>query len=321
MDTVLELLVREVAKPRPKNCTFETCSVKQSVYGYLPNRPVTIVLVVLFGISMIAHIFQGVKSRSWTFVVALGIGCFGEAVDVKVFAGLVFAMKTWALTVFPSLGIQLVCLTVSPAFIAGGIYLTLKHVIIIYGSKFSRIAPRLYTWIFVSCDILSILIQTSGAVIASRGTGKVSTGNNVMMLGLVLQVVTLLIFGAMTIDVYLRIRKFSGQHNAANHELIHSKRFKWLLISILVSYIAILLRCIYRIAEMAGGWANPIMQDEVSFVVLDGFLCWVAVVVLNVFHPGFLFKESYETVKSEKDARSETVTEAPAEDVPVVAKA
>lgn len=65
-----------------------------------------------------------------------------------------------ALTVSQSLGIQLVCLTVSPAFIAGGIYLTLKHIIIIYGSRFSRIRPRLYTWIFVSCDVLSILIQT-----------------------------------------------------------------------------------------------------------------------------------------------------------------
>lgn len=25
-----------------------------------------------------------------------------------------------------------------------------------------------------------------------------------------------------------------------------------------------------RIAEMAGGWANPIMQDEASFIALEG---------------------------------------------------
>ncbi|CZS96236.1 hypothetical protein WAI453_009831 [Rhynchosporium graminicola] len=303
MEHVYDLLVREVAKPRPQDCTFETCSVKQSVYGYLPNKPVTIILIVLFGMSMLMHIFQGVKSRSWTFVVALGIGCFGESVG---YVGRVLLRDDpWSRAY---LGIQLVCLTVSPAFIAGGIYLTLKHVIIIYGSRFSRIAPRLYTWIFVSCDILSILIQTSGAVIASRGTGKVSTGNNVMMLGLVLQVVTLFIFGGMCIDVYLRIRARTSEHHVSNHALIHSKRFKWLLISILISYTAILLRCIYRIAEMAGGWSNPIMQDEVSFVILDGVLCWIAVLVLNVFHPGFLFKESYATLKSETDARSETQT-------------
>lgn len=32
--------------------------------------------------------------------------------------------------------------------------------IIIHGARFPRIAPRFYTWIFVSCDILSILIHS-----------------------------------------------------------------------------------------------------------------------------------------------------------------
>ncbi|KAH9211880.1 RTA1 like protein-domain-containing protein [Leptodontidium sp. 2 PMI_412] len=315
MESFVELLTR-AAKQTTKDCTVDTCPVSASVYGYYPNKPVTLILIVLFGISMILHIYQAIKSRSWTFLVALGVGCFGESVGYV--GRLLLRNDPWSRAY---LGIQLVCLTVSPAFIAGGIYLTLKHVIIIYGSRFSRIAPRLYTWIFVSCDILSILIQTSGAVIASRGTGKVSTGNNVMMLGLVLQVVTLAIFGLMAGDVYFRIKKFSGQHNEANRTLRHSKRFKWLLISILVSYIAIFLRCIYRIAEMAGGWRNPIMQDEVSFIILDGVLCWIAVLVLNVFHPGFLFKESYATIQIEKDAQSETPTEAPVESVPMATKA
>ncbi|KAK0120004.1 hypothetical protein ONS95_011422 [Cadophora gregata] len=317
MASIIELLSR-AERQSTKNCTIDTCPVSSSVYGYYPNKPVTLILVVLFGLSMIAHIVQGLRSRSWTFLVALGIGCFGESVGYV--GRYLLRSDPWSRAY---LGIQLVCLTVSPAFIAGGIYLTLKHVIIIYGSRFSRIAPRLYTWIFVSCDILSILIQTSGAVIASRGTGKVSTGNNVMMLGLVLQVVTLAIFGGMALDVYFRIKKFSGQHNESNRALRHSKRFKWLLISIFISYIAIFLRCIYRIAEMAGGWRNPIMQDEVSFIILDGVLCWIAVLVLNIFHPGFLFKESYATIQREKDVQSETPTdhEAPLESVPMATKA
>lgn len=73
---------------------------------------------------------------------------------------------------------------------------------------------------------------------------------------------------------------------------------------------------------MAGGWRNPIMQDEVSFIILDGLLCFVAVVVLNVFHPGFLFKESYATIELEKNGvtHSETTTEVPVESVPMSSK-
>lgn len=50
---------------------------------------------------------------------------------------------------------------------------------------------------------------------------------------------------------------------------------------------------------MAGGWKNPIMQDQVAFIILDGVMCVIAVVALNVFHPGFLFEQSYATLKAE----------------------
>ncbi len=73
---IAELLSRA---ERPSQCTKDTCTIKQSVYGYYPNKPVNIILIVLFGICMIAHIYQALKSRSWTFLVALGVGCFGEA--------------------------------------------------------------------------------------------------------------------------------------------------------------------------------------------------------------------------------------------------
>lgn len=120
-----------------------------------------------------------------------------------------------------------------------------------------------------------------------------------MMVGLVTQVVTLGIFGAMATDVYLRIRKNHAELNHSTQVLRNSKRFKGMIAALVVAYLCISIRCIYRIAEMAGGWGNPIMKDEPAFVVLDGFMCVVAVLALNIFHPGFLFKESYATVKAE----------------------
>jgi len=90
-----------------------------------------------------------------------------------------------------------------------------------------------------------------------------------MMVGLSSQVATLIIFGVMAIDVYFRIRKHKGSFNSSATAMRNSRRFKGLLIAIMVAYLAILFRCIYRIAEMAGGWRNPIMQDQIAFIVLD----------------------------------------------------
>lgn len=134
---------------------------------------------------------------------------------------------------------------------------------------------------------------------AAKGTSKVTTGNNIMMLGLVVQVITLAIFGLMAIDVYFRIRRYQGQFTQSAEKMRRSRRFRGLIAAITISYTAILIRCIYRIAEMAGGWRNPIMQNQTAFIVLDGAMCTVAVLALNIFHPGFLFRQSYATIKAE----------------------
>ncbi len=147
----------------------------------------------------------------------------------------------------------------------------------------------------VSC----LQYYSAGAVLASRGNSGVAAGNDTMMVGLVSQVVTLAIFGIMAVDVFFRIRRHRGNFTQSAETLRASKRFKGFLIAVAVAYTVIFIRCVYRIAEMAGGWSNPIMQNQVAFIVLDGVMCVIAVVALNVFHPGFLFKQSYATLKAE----------------------
>lgn len=90
-----------------------------------------------------------------------------------------------------------------------------------------------------------------------------------MMVGLGSQVLTLVIFGLMAVDVFFRVRKFRGEFNESTNNLRNSKHFKGLLGAIIVAYWTILIRCIYRICEMAGGWSNPIMQNQPAFIVLD----------------------------------------------------
>lgn len=90
-----------------------------------------------------------------------------------------------------------------------------------------------------------------------------------MMVGFSSHVVTLIIFGAIAANVFFRIRKYHGRFNESTTTLRSSKRFKRLLIAIAVAYSTILVRCIYRIAEMAGGWRNKFMQDQAGFIVLD----------------------------------------------------
>jgi hypothetical protein len=64
------------------SCTVETCDISQSTYGYYPSKPSNIAFLAIFVISLLVHIFQGIKWKSWTFLIALGVGTLMEAVGM-----------------------------------------------------------------------------------------------------------------------------------------------------------------------------------------------------------------------------------------------
>ncbi|KAE9377661.1 RTA1-domain-containing protein [Stipitochalara longipes BDJ] len=295
----LAIFLEARAKHNAKGCTKETCPVEDSVYGYYPSLPINAILTVLFGISLFLHVFQGIKSRSWSFMTALAIGITLEAIG---YVGRLLLRSDPFSKAY--IGIQLICLTVAPAFLSAGIYLTLKHITIVYGREYSRLAPKMYTWIFISCDIVSILIQTAGTTIAASANSS-NLGNDIILVGLVTQVITLSIFGLLAMDVWARIIKNNGYLSTTAKEVHNTRRFKGVIGAIVLAYTFILIRCVYRIPEMAGGWSNKVMQDQTLFIILDGVMCIVAVLALNAFHPGLLFKQSYATSKAEGRESSE----------------
>lgn len=91
-----------------------------------------------------------------------------------------------------------------------------------------------------------------------------------MMAGIVFQVVTLLVFGILAGTYARSAYQSRSQFSQSAVALLYGSRFKFFIMSIIVAYTAIFTRCVYRIAEMAGGWKNPIMQNQNEFIVLDG---------------------------------------------------
>jgi hypothetical protein len=173
----------------------------------------------------------------------------------------------------PGFKLQIVLLTLAPAFLSAGIYFTLKHLVITFGESFSRLRPKWYTWIFISCDIFSILLQGAGGGIASAATNTqkslLDAGNDLMIAGLAFQVFTLCLFGLLAGEYFFRVWKHKNELNPATFELRRTLRFRLFLGALALAYVAILMRCVYRVAEMAGGWGNSIMQDEAMFTGLD----------------------------------------------------
>lgn len=209
---------------------------------------------------------------------------------------------------------QIVAIILGPTLVCIGLYLTLKHAVTALNPSLSRVPPRVYPLFFVPADVSCLVIQAiGGGIAASAGRDKynlLQDGNRTIMAGIVLQVVVLGAFGAMSGDYLFRVgRYFKSGAVASEHQsgaaLWASKNFRIFLWAIVVAYAGLLIRCIYRIAEMAGGWGNYIMQDEPSFVVLESFMVLISCLLLAGFAPGVFFPQmSHKFVALDEEKRA-----------------
>ncbi|KAL8677732.1 MAG: hypothetical protein Q9186_005867 [Xanthomendoza sp. 1 TL-2023] len=163
--------------------------------------------------------------------------------------------------------------------------------VIAFGPEHSRLVPKWYTWIFIGCDLFSLILQGVGGGIASSAESESASdaGSNIMLAGIVWQVITLIVFAALAADFTLRVTRARSNLTLAASELLQSTKFRLFGAGLVTAYLTILIRCVYRIAELAGGWKNDIMRNEAEFIVLEGVVIVIAVFCLTAFHPGYCF--------------------------------
>ncbi len=197
---------------------------------------------------------------------------------------------------------QIICLTIAPAFLAAGIYLCLSRIVTTFGAQNSRIAPLTYPRFFIPCDIISLMLQAAGggiASVASHQDRSTKTGDNIMVAGLAFQVGTLFVFILLCTDfsvrTLLRMRKLGAAEalDPTHAKLRASWAFRGFLASLALATLCIFVRSVYRVAELSEGWNGALMKNQPLFIGLEGVMVVVAVLVLNAFHPGICFREGY----------------------------
>ena len=280
------------------------CPLEYTIYGYYPSLPANALFTAWFALLFFPNIIFGIYYKAWTYMLALAVGC---AVEATGYGGRImlhdnpFSVEGFQM--------QICCLILGPAFNAAAIYLTLKHIALTFGSEYSVIKPRWYTYIFITGDLISLVLQAIGggmAATAGEDRNQQDLGTDIMMAGIGWQVVTLFVFGVTAGHYVWRRRRAAGQgHHLSPRaaRTLHSKRFKLFAFGVATAFLAVFMRCVYRIIEMAGGWGNEIMRDEPSYITFEGALIAYATGVQTVLHPGFCFPQL--TGKGQKAATSE----------------
>jgi hypothetical protein len=125
----------------------------------------------------------------------------------------------------------------------------------------------------MTCDLISLILQgVGGGLSAGAGdnTKLRNVGADLMIAGVVFQVVTLIVFALLVAQYIIRTRNQLNNMSLEAKLLIEKSKFKGFIAALTIAFLAVCTRCLYRIAEMVGGWANPIMRNQAEFIVLDG---------------------------------------------------
>lgn len=210
----------------------------------------------------------------------------------------------------------LICLTIAPAFFTAGIYLCLGRIITVYGEEFSRLKPRTYTYLFVTCDLISLILQAAGGAITSIADEQSlrDTGVNIMIAGLVFQVASLVVFSILAIEYGVRVLRGRRLHSPTQERPASWMRRSFLLGMYITSIssmgipltrvwlpgltsavLTILIRSSFRVAELQGGFDSKLANDEIALMILEGAMVSIACICLTGLHPALLVGKNWRT--------------------------
>ncbi|KAF4809839.1 Sphingoid long-chain base transporter RSB1 [Colletotrichum siamense] len=264
------------------NCTLELCPLEASLLKYQPSIPANSTFIALFALAMIIHSVIGFRAKTWGFTASVIGGCLIEIVGYV--GRLILHDNPFS---FGSFLIQIICITVAPVFFCAAIYVMLSKVIITLDRSISRFNPHLFYYVFIPCDIISLILQATGGALSSIANDKsqVQKGVNVSLAGLIFQVVTLVVFCILFAD-YL----FAAYRSGARERI--TKHMSVFLAFLFVATILILVRCSYRIEELKEGYFSVLFRNEPLFIGLESSVMVIAVFCLVIGNPAIGFKES-----------------------------
>ncbi|KAJ7904195.1 RTA1-like protein [Mycena leptocephala] len=276
-------------------------AVEDSQYGYIPHEYVAIIFIVLFGISTIVHIGQATYYRMWWL---LPTACLCGVLELVGWSG-----RLWS-SFSPSFSnpfmMQITSTIIAPTPLIAVNFFLLSWVITRLGPCYSRLTPIWYAILFLSCDVLALVIQGVGGGIASAANtlSDFIQGAKIMLAGIVFQFVAIITYSTLAADFLWRYNRDLLVRGARSDRGKMDAKLKTMIAALVFSTLVLFIRSIYRILELATGWNGRVMHTEIYFNLFDGGMVILAIFTTNFAHPGRLLGSRRETAKAQQRRRA-----------------
>ncbi|KAJ5113422.1 hypothetical protein N7456_001956 [Penicillium angulare] len=270
------------------------------LYNYNPSTSAAVAFAVMFALSTVGHLWQTGRNKSWFFTPFVIGGCFEL---VGYIARYISAKQSPNWTTMPYV-IQELLLLVAPSLFAASIYMILGRIIrLLNGDSNSPIRPSWLTKIFVTGDVISFFMQSGGGGIlaTAKSDSSMNMGNNVIIGGLIVQVISFSVFIVVSVIFHRRMLN-SPMHMMVKTQIPWS-RYMMILYT---GSALILVRSAYRVAEYVQGSTGYLQSKEAFVYIFDATLMLLCCILFNIFHPSKLLAKRPQNYEEDLEMMNES---------------
>ncbi|PYI09287.1 RTA1 domain protein [Aspergillus sclerotiicarbonarius CBS 121057] len=254
------------------------------LYRYTPSLAAAVLFIILFILITAYHVYQMAQARAWYFICFILGGIFQI---IGYVARALAHSNTQSVSIY---AMQAILILLAPPLYAATIYMTLGRLIAYLDAESLSLVPvRWLTKIFVTGDVLSFLMQGAGGGLMSSGTASgMTTGENVIMGGLAVQLIFFSVFVIVATLFHYRIHQNPTQISRSTSIARSGWRnanWETTMVGLYIASVLILIRSVFRMIEYAGGNDGYIMSHEAFSYIFDAMLMFFAMAVMSVLHP------------------------------------
>ncbi|GAA90897.1 hypothetical protein ASPFODRAFT_196446 [Aspergillus luchuensis CBS 106.47] len=259
-------------------------SSSYELYRYTPSLAAAILFTVLFIFITAYHAYQMAQARAWYFT------CFVLGGIFQIIGYITRALAHSNTQSVPIYAVQDILILLAPPLYAATIYMTLGRLItLLDAERLSLIPIRWLTAVFVTGDVLSFLLQGAGGGIMSSGSlSGMTTGENVIMGGLAVQLIFFSVFVIVATLFHYRIHQNPTEKSISTciaRSGWRTPNWETTMVGLYIASILILIRSVFRMIEYAGGNDGYLISHEAFSYVFDAMLMFFAMIVISVLHP------------------------------------
>ncbi|KAL2832763.1 RTA1-domain-containing protein [Aspergillus pseudoustus] len=262
------------------------------LWEYVPSIAASIIFMFLFLALTVFHSWKAWKTGA-RFCIPFCIGGFFEIIGYITRASCTY--RTARLMPYV---IQSVFILLGPVLFAASVYMVLARLIrSVGGEKYSIIRITLVTKTFVAGDIISFLVQGSGAGMMAMD-GMANAAKAIVITGLMVQIIVFGVFIVTSVVFEKRMRR--APTNGSYADSAAAAEWKKHLYPLYAVSALIMVRSIFRVAEYAMGQKGYLLSHEWPMYVFDAVLMVGVMGIWAVWHPGTIRQEGSADMNTEQ---------------------